>query len=90
VRLLSLALKAAQAAFFHSKTGRAPLLLLDDVLLELDGRKRSAFFGCLPACDQAFFTFLPEERFLQYATENTRFYSVENGVVSPWKKPVTS
>jgi DNA replication and repair protein RecF len=35
--------------------------LLDDVLLELDGERRRRVLAHLPAFEQAFFTFLPEQ-----------------------------
>lgn len=61
VRLLSLLLRIAQATLSLEKTGRKPLLLLDDVLLELDGERRRRILERLPAFEQAFFTFLPEQ-----------------------------
>lgn len=63
VRLLSLLLRIAQATLSLEKTGRRPLLLLDDVLLELDGERRRRVLTHLPAFEQAFFTFLPEYSF---------------------------
>jgi len=62
-RLLALLLRAAQARRFSGITGKNPVLLLDDVLLEMDGEKRRRFLSVLPARDQAFYTFLPEEPF---------------------------
>jgi len=61
VRLLSLLLRIAQATLSLEKTGRRPLLLLDDVLLELDGERRRRVLAHLPAFEQAFFTFLPDQ-----------------------------
>jgi len=63
VRLLSLLLRIAQATLSLERTGRRPILLLDDVLLELDGERRRRFLGELPVFEQAFFTFLPEHSF---------------------------
>lgn len=60
VRLLSLLLRIVQATLSLQKTGRKPLLLLDDVLLELDGERRQRVLNHLPEFEQAFFTFLPE------------------------------
>ena len=48
-RLASLALRAAQAARVAERSRPAPLLLLDDVLLELDAGKRERFLAALPA-----------------------------------------
>jgi len=61
VRLLSLLLRIAQATLSLEKTGRRPILLLDDVLLELDGERRRRVLARLPEFEQAFFTFLPEQ-----------------------------
>ena len=43
------------------RTGRRPVLLLDDVLLELDPGRKQAFVDRFPDYEQAFFTFLPGE-----------------------------
>jgi DNA replication and repair protein RecF len=61
VRLLSLLLRIAQATLSFEKTGRRPLLLLDDVLLELDGERRRRVLEHLPDFEQAFFTFMPDQ-----------------------------
>jgi DNA replication and repair protein RecF len=80
-RLLALLLRVAQARRFTDMTGKKPILLLDDVLLEMDGEKRRQFLLALPGCDQAFFTFLPEEPFQHYRDEDTMIYHVKNGQV---------
>lgn len=63
IRLASLLFRVAQMRFFQKKTGRRPLILLDDVLLELDYEKRARFLQVIDEYDQAFFTFLPEEHY---------------------------
>jgi DNA replication and repair protein RecF len=78
-RLLALLLRVAQARRFSEMTGRNPILLLDDVLLEMDGEKRRRFIAALPDYDQAFYTFLPEEPFQHYRTEDTLVYYVRDG-----------
>jgi DNA replication and repair protein RecF len=60
-------------------TGKNPMLLLDDVLLEMDGEKRRRFLSVLPGYDQAFYTFLPEEPYQRYRREDTLVYTVEGG-----------
>jgi DNA replication and repair protein RecF len=65
-RLLALLLRVAQARCFSDRTGKNPVLLLDDVLLEMDGEKRRRFLAVMPAYDQAFYTFLPEEPYRHY------------------------
>ena len=82
IRLLSLILRAAQATIFTQHTGALPLLLLDDVLLELDSRRRSGFLERLPAFEQALFTFLPDEHYENYGTMDYLVYRVNNGAVT--------
>jgi len=80
-RLLALLLRIAQARLFTDMTHRLPVLLLDDVLLELDPEKRKKFFSVLPDHDQAFFTFLPEEPYDRYQQDGTLVYHVKNGAL---------
>ncbi|MDR0550678.1 MAG: DNA replication and repair protein RecF [Spirochaetaceae bacterium] len=78
-RLLALLLRLAQARRFLSMTGNKPVLLLDDVLLELDGKKREKFLKMLPDYGQAFYTFLPEEPYQNYLKEDTKVFFVNGG-----------
>ncbi|MDR1617925.1 MAG: DNA replication and repair protein RecF [Treponema sp.] len=78
-RLLALLLRIAQARRFSEMTGKNPVLLLDDVLLEMDGEKRRKFISVMPEYDQAFFTFLPEEPYSLYLKPDTIVYSMEAG-----------
>ncbi|MDR0567580.1 MAG: DNA replication and repair protein RecF [Spirochaetaceae bacterium] len=80
-RLLALLLRVAQAQRFSEITGKHPVLLLDDVLLELDPEKRRKFLSVMPAYDQAFYTFLPEEPFQRYRKADTLVYYVTNGTI---------
>lgn len=77
-RLLSLVLRIAQAQFLLDTTGRKPLLLLDDVLLEIDPRRRRLFRERLPECEQVFFTFLQGEQTGDIG-KNSRTYEVKEG-----------
>jgi DNA replication and repair protein RecF len=80
-RLLALLLRVAQARCFSDMTGKTPVLLLDDVLLELDGDKRRRFLAVMPQYEQAFFTFLPEEPYDKYRKSDTLVYYVNDGIV---------
>jgi DNA replication and repair protein RecF len=83
-RLLALLLRIAQARRFSEKTGKNPVLLLDDVLLEMDGEKRRRFLSVMPVYDQAFYTFLPEEPYHRYVRGgNSLVYAVESGTLRP-------
>jgi DNA replication and repair protein RecF len=83
MRLASLVFRSAQAAFFRQKTGLYPIFLIDDVLLELDSQKRSRYLSYLGHYNQAFFTFLPEEKyfgsFFDINGPDTKRYIVEDG-----------
>jgi DNA replication and repair protein RecF len=79
LRLLSLTLRMVQAEYFIAATGRLPVLLLDDVLLELDRGKRRRFLDFLPSSGQSFFTFLPGEPWEDYRTGSTLVYEVHDG-----------
>jgi DNA replication and repair protein RecF len=78
-RLLSLTLRMVQAEYYTSVTGRLPVLLLDDVLLELDRGKRKRFLDLLPPSGQSFFTFLPGEPWEDYRTSSSLVYEVRDG-----------
>jgi len=80
-RLLALLLRVAQARAFTGKTGKKPVLLLDDVLLELDGEKRRKFLLAMPEYEQAFYTFLPGEPFEKYRKSDTVVYYLESGQI---------
>ncbi len=79
IRLVALILKLSQAIYFTSLTGKPPVLLLDDVLLELDPKKKLLFFENLPEYKQAFYTFLSDENYINYKKESTLLYNVVNG-----------
>ncbi|MDR0707869.1 MAG: DNA replication/repair protein RecF [Treponema sp.] len=81
-RLLVLLLRVAEAKRFSDMSGRKPVLLLDDVLLELDPEKRRRFLEVLPEYNQAFYTFLPEEPYQRYRTADTIVYTMSCGSLS--------
>lgn len=78
-RLISLILRVAQAVYFTRTTGLKPVLLMDDVLLELDPVKRQKVTALLPEYDQLFCTFLPGEPYEKYMKDTTKIYKIENG-----------
>ncbi len=82
-RLVSLVLRTAQAVFYNQITGKKPVLLMDDVLLELDPEKRQKVTSLLPEYDQLFCTFLLGEPYENYRRENTSVYEIKEG---KWNK----
>lgn len=79
-RLLSLVLRATQAHFYTKITGRLPVLLIDDALLELDPEKREKFMSLLPSYDQLICTFLPGEPYRKYRGKKSLVYIVSEGM----------
>ena len=78
MRLISLIMRIAQADFISASQEKKPILLLDDVLLELDREKRALFLENLPPYEQAFFTFLPgDDTYTQ--GQNSLFFDIEEG-----------
>ncbi|MBI9103550.1 MAG: DNA replication/repair protein RecF [Spirochaetales bacterium] len=82
LRLISLIMRVAQGNFYTGKVNKKPILLLDDVLLELDPMRRKKFISSLPEYEQAFFTFLPEENILNSRDDSVLVYNVTDGVIS--------
>jgi len=82
LRLVSLTLRMVQAEYYTERAGRRPILLLDDVLLELDRGRRSRFLDLLPPASQAFFTFLPGESWEENRTGSSLVYEVKDGRIS--------
>ena len=83
MRLASLVFRSAQASFYRQKTGQNPIVLIDDVLLELDSQKRARYLSYLGHYNQAFFTFLPEEKYFgsmfDMEESQTLMYTVREG-----------
>ncbi len=83
MRLASLVFRSAQASFYRQKTGQNPIFLIDDVLLELDTQKRARYLSYLGHYNQAFFTFLPEEKYFgsmfDITGDETIMYTVREG-----------
>ena len=78
-RLAALILRIAQALYYTRLTGKKPVLLMDDVLLELDPEKRQRFTALLPEYNQLFCTFLPGEPYQRYQKSTTKVYAIKNG-----------
>lgn len=81
-RVLSLILKLFQAQLIGEKSQKFPVLLFDDVLLELDREKKIAVLKNLPNYSQAFFTVLPSEEMVLFDMEDKKIMSIKNGEIS--------
>lgn len=78
-RLLSLLLRITQSIYFTRSTGMKPVILMDDVMLELDPDKRAKLTSMMPEYDQLFCTFLPGEPYERYMHDSTKIYHIEEG-----------
>lgn len=79
IRLASLLFRVAQARYFTHKTKKEPIILLDDVLLELDSEKRASFLKEIKNYSQAFYTFLPKENYFEVINQETIEYKIKDG-----------
>ncbi len=55
-RTTALALKLAEVDLMYQATGETPLLLLDDVMSELDAKRRARVMGMVDGVEQAILT----------------------------------
>lgn len=78
IRLCSIIFRIAEAEYFRKMTGKKPILLIDDVLLELDDVKRAKVLSVLDNYSQAFYTFLPRESYFGDKGD-ALYYEVEDG-----------
>lgn len=81
LRLCSLIFRMAQSIYYHEKSGKKPMLLLDDVLLELDSKKRGKVLSSLPEASQVWCTFLPDENYNE-KSEDSLHFTLKDGVVN--------
>ncbi|NMC14020.1 MAG: DNA replication/repair protein RecF [Chloroflexi bacterium] len=81
VRTLILALKLAEVAWMHQKTGHWPVFLLDEVLAELDMQRRNDLLSHLMACEQAILTTTDLDLFNSNLLEKAKLYRIQNGQI---------
>lgn len=83
-RSIAIALKLAQAEFLMAHFGAPPVLLIDDVMGELDARRRSAFLPLLQrahrSSSQVFMT-CTEENWPRELARQARRYFVTSGAI---------
>jgi DNA replication and repair protein RecF len=81
-RTALLALKLAEVAWLHQRTGEWPVLLLDETLSELDTGRRSDLLNALSSCDQALLTATDLSMFEPSFVRQHTVWRVADGVVS--------
>jgi DNA replication and repair protein RecF len=84
-RTLAIALKMAQAEYLSGLSGTPPILLIDDVMGELDVRRRSGFLPLLDRSQQArgqVFMTATEENWPRELGRDVQRWTVKHGLVS--------
>jgi DNA replication and repair protein RecF len=80
-RTAALALRLAEARFLRDRAGETPVLLLDDILSELDERRRAAVLHTLTDAEQAFITTAEIDRFSPDFLRQAAVFRVAGGRV---------
>jgi DNA replication and repair protein RecF len=81
VRTALLALKLAEIEWMKTRTGQWPVLLLDEVLVELDTQRRLDLLRYLEKIEQAVLTTTDLKLFAPEFVEKAQVWKVEGGVV---------
>lgn len=79
----ALALKLAEVQAMTQETGETPLLLLDDVMSELDARRRSALLAALDGGAQVIITTTDWQDFSPEFQRQAQLFTVQEGSVRP-------
>ncbi len=82
-RTLALALRLGEVALSKERTGDAPVLLLDDVLSELDARRRARVVAAAYEVDQVFITTPDEDRPRIEELPGAHRYDLDHGTLTP-------
>ncbi|HEX78391.1 MAG TPA: DNA replication/repair protein RecF [Dehalococcoidia bacterium] len=80
-RTIALALKLAEASLMRSRVGEPPVLLLDDVLSELDSRRRVQLLGSLQGDEQVLITATDLDHFLPDFVARASLFKISQGRV---------
>ncbi len=83
-RTAVLALKMAQLVWMRERTGESPVLLLDEVMAELDRRRRVFLLAQVDGVEQALLTATDPEMFSPEFRERAVLLQVEGGIVRPY------
>ena len=79
IRSAILSLKLAETDWLKEKTGECPVLLLDEILAELDMKRRLDLLRTLADCDQAVMTTTDLHLFPADFTEHCTIWEIQSG-----------
>lgn len=88
-RMVIIAQKLSLLEFIRERTQEYPILLLDDVLSELDPKRRNALVELLPDNVQTVITATDESSLDPGLLEKANLMEVKKGSVLPWQKTST-
>lgn len=83
IRTALLSLKFAEIRWIAEKTATEPLLLLDETLAELDGKRRQDLLDRLDSCSQGILTTTDLTHFSESFVKRHTVWNVSNGVIRP-------
>jgi len=86
-RTIALALRLAEARLIRQRRGDSPVLLLDDVLSELDARRRAAVLAAVADYEQVVITATDLDRFSPDFLGRAALFRVAAGSVEPMPGP---
>jgi DNA replication and repair protein RecF len=84
-RTAALAMRFAEAEYLRESLGDDPVVLLDDVLSELDARRRKGVLESLDSFQQVIVTSADPDRVHDVMTRAARCYLVEHGTLIPFE-----
>lgn len=82
-RTVALSIRLAEAEFLRERSGEAPILLLDDILSELDERRRAAVTATIAGAEQALITTADLDRYGGTLGAEATVFRVSQGTVTP-------
>ena len=81
MRSITLALKLLEKEYVREKTGKPPILLLDDIFSEFDAAHQKALVSLFKDLPQAFLTSAHFEEINKFLPEEAQTYNIEAGKV---------
>ena len=90
VRTTMLTLKLAEVAWMHEKTGQWPVLLLDEVLAELDNKRRSDLLARVLQSEQSMLTTTDLNLFTDGFLGTSNVWKIQGGRVESEKREAGS
>jgi DNA replication and repair protein RecF len=83
IRTATLALRLAEARLLKQRSADPPVVLLDDIVSEMDARRRSSVFASLDGFDQVWLTATSAETLPPDFLTGAHAYSIAAGEVAP-------